>query len=435
MATTYGSWKTITVSSGSATRTFQCRSWINYSTSQTNTKYVVTVSAGYQTQNTNPELIVKKSAMGSTMYLTATGQTTVSKALKDYETIPNGTHSRTVILARDFSWNKTTSSASKTLASYLDSSYKASQAITVPALPRTLPVITNIVADRCTSAGILDDEGEYAKISFKWSVDTRYYTNVGVSYSVAAGSSSATGSLSGTSGTTSAIVSASSSAATVTVQVTDSFGTATKTGALSSANFPLDINATGTAVGILRPAPDDKAGFYTGYLESDNYIRGPGIFDNSIDANNKVTISLGDYYAVGLLTSTSRNLYFTIPTGRIFPSGTTVSGVTFSAVARAGKSNGTGAYIFSRGSDNQYGSVACNSAATTNFVDYAAKPKSITSSMWTKTLYGGTNVGIVWTGSEDHFFTGNSDNTAIINNQPVVIALYNISIELTLPTQ
>lgn len=42
------------------------------------------------------------------------------------------------------------------------------------------PSISNIIAQRADSNGILRDEGEYAKISFNWSVDTNLYTdNVG----------------------------------------------------------------------------------------------------------------------------------------------------------------------------------------------------------------------------------------------------------------
>lgn len=424
MATVYSSWKTISYSGGS----FTCRSWISYTASQSNTKYILTVSAGYETQsssNTNYYY-------SGTLYLTGTGQTTHKESFKDM--VHSGTNSHTTILPVEFTWDKATSSASKTISAYIDSNYAATQSITVPALPRSNPTITNIVADRCTSSGVLDDEGEYAKISFNWSVDARYYTNVGVSYSVTVGSVTSTGSLSGTSGTVNTIVSASSDSATISVQVTDNFASTTKTGVLSSANFPIDINSTGTAVGILKPAPDGKRGLWTGYIESDDHIKAQAFYDTTVNSSNKTTLSLGSYHATGLLTSSSAILYFTIPTGRVFPTGTTVSKITFSIIARAGKSNGAGAYIIKNASGGT-SSASFDSSNSSSFYDYADKPRTMTSSMWTKTLYGGTNVGITFTGSENYFFTGNSDNNAIINNQPVVVTLSDINIEFTLPSQ
>ena len=68
-----------------------------------------------------------------------------------------------------------TSSGSTTVAYAAGSSYTANATITLYAiweLNYTKPKITSITVDRCNSAGTLTDEGTYAKVSFKWSIDS-----------------------------------------------------------------------------------------------------------------------------------------------------------------------------------------------------------------------------------------------------------------------
>lgn len=68
-----------------------------------------------------------------------------------------------------------TSSGSTTVAYAAGGSYTANATITLYAiweLNYTKPKITSITVDRCNSAGTLNDEGTYAKVSFKWSIDS-----------------------------------------------------------------------------------------------------------------------------------------------------------------------------------------------------------------------------------------------------------------------
>lgn len=68
-----------------------------------------------------------------------------------------------------------TSSGSTTVAYAAGGSYTANASITLYAiweLNYTKPKITSITVDRCNSAGTLNDEGTYAKVSFKWSIDS-----------------------------------------------------------------------------------------------------------------------------------------------------------------------------------------------------------------------------------------------------------------------
>lgn len=68
-----------------------------------------------------------------------------------------------------------TSSGSTTVAYAAGGSYTSNASITLYAiweLNYTKPKITSITVDRCNSAGTLTDEGTYAKVSFKWSIDS-----------------------------------------------------------------------------------------------------------------------------------------------------------------------------------------------------------------------------------------------------------------------
>ena len=67
------------------------------------------------------------------------------------------------------------SSGSTTVAYAAGGSYTSNASITLYAiweLNYTKPKITSITVDRCNSAGTLTDEGTYAKVSFKWSIDS-----------------------------------------------------------------------------------------------------------------------------------------------------------------------------------------------------------------------------------------------------------------------
>ena len=159
--------------------------------------------------------------------------------------------------------------------------------------------------------------------------------------------------------------------------------------------------------------------------------------DNTWDGSGKTrtrTLGLGALYTVGVTSSSGASLGFSIPTGRIIPSSTTISKITFNMVARVGSSNGTGKYIVkstSGGSSAQ----AFDSSTTTKFYNASDTQKSLTSAMWTgKAIEGQTNIRIYLDSDSSYFFTGNATNNGYCNNQPVSIYLTSINITFVLPS-
>lgn len=147
------------------------------------------------------------------------------------------------------------------------------------------PIINGLTVERCLSDGTPDDEGLYALVSFNWSVftsnDPRYYGGNTTPYSsntvdtctITVGTETATPTLSGSSGAESVTVGSgnfsvdteySASVAITDTQTIVSPHTTTVNGALPTSSFPMDVNASGTAVALLRPAPDNDAGVFIG---------------------------------------------------------------------------------------------------------------------------------------------------------------------------
>ena len=147
------------------------------------------------------------------------------------------------------------------------------------------PTIQNITVERCTQNGVLDDDGDYALVSFDWAIfktslaqyyggSTAPYTNNSVSNCTATvGTRTATKALTGASGTASVVVGNgtfdSDIAYAATVSITDSQTvisdhTTTVSGTLPTQFFPLDFNADASAVGFFMPAPNDGSGAYFG---------------------------------------------------------------------------------------------------------------------------------------------------------------------------
>lgn len=168
------------------------------------------------------------------------------------------------------------------------------------------PTIDNLHVDRCRQNGTLDDDGTYAKVTFEWSVfrttDARYYggtskpysTNAVGSCTVQVGTRTLTPTLTGVSGTYSAIVGNGSygvdTSYPVSVSITDTQTakedkTTTVEGLLSMAQFPMDINATATAIGFFRPAPNapEEGAFFAKNVDAPSYsVNGTAIADHVI---------------------------------------------------------------------------------------------------------------------------------------------------------
>jgi len=137
------------------------------------------------------------------------------------------------------------------------------------------------------------------------------------------------------------------------------------------------------------------------------------------------TLNLGSLQTVGLLSSTSSLLSFSIPTGRVLYSNKSIANVSFDIVARAGNSNGAGLYII-RNSSSGTSSITFNSNSSSTFYNGAGTSKTITSSMVTATIQGNTNIFIYINSGSNYFFGGNATNNGYVNNNPVVVTLSDI---------
>ena len=156
------------------------------------------------------------------------------------------------------------------------------------------PIITNVKVARCAQDGGLVDDGDYAKLTFNWSVfrtsAARYYggntypysSNSVSSCTVTVGNATpATISLSGASGTVDnddnlGIVGGVGSfdadkSYTATVSITDtqaiySAHTTSSSVTLPPLFYPMDFNADASALGFFMPAPDsgNGSGVYSG---------------------------------------------------------------------------------------------------------------------------------------------------------------------------
>ena len=186
---------------------------------------------------------------------------------------------------------------------------------------------------------------------------------------------------------------------------------------------------------------DDEISFDAGHMYfnggnaefSDDIIDGYGNKLSSL-ANliKPASLSLGSYVAAGILTSSSGTLTFSIPTGRSYPSGTTISRLSFAIVARAGNKNSTGMYIVKSTSGGSSGASFTKGSAF-SFYNGANASKSLAASKVTVSLYGGTNIYVNMVSGTDYFFSGNSTNNGYVNNQPVVVFLTSISVGFSIP--
>lgn len=146
----------------------------------------------------------------------------------------------------------------------------------------------------------------------------------------------------------------------------------------------------------------------------------------------QTTLNLGNYISAAILTSNAGDLFFSIPTGRVFPSGTTISKITFNIVARVSNANGIGYYIIKSASGGSDG-AAFDSSVSKTFYNANNASKTVTSSMWSKTLDGRTNIRISIAGGND-FFSGTTTIRNYINNNAAVVYVYNIVVTLNIPS-
>ena len=193
-----------------------------------------------------------------------------------------------------------TSASATTVAYAAGASYTNNAAITLYAvwkLAYSPPSITNLVTQRCDSAGTSDDFGEYFKVSFGWSCDQKIGTNNVSSITIkhkAQDSSTwttTTVSASGISGSVSKVIGTISieDAYDVQITVTDSRDSTVVTSVIPSAKFIMDFLAGGNGVAFGKPA--DAEGFEVAMRAS---FKG-GIWPIYIPAN----ADLNDYKTPG----------------------------------------------------------------------------------------------------------------------------------------
>ena len=170
-----------------------------------------------------------------------------------------------------------TSSGSTTVAYAAGGSYTANATITLYAiweLNYTKPKITNVSIERCTSDGTINDEGTYAKFSFKWSIDSATtLKSIVIGYKDykppgTAGSNTyydTTISASGKSGTVSRVIGGSLDTEMTydtRIAVYDNKGSTQILGTIGPTSYIIDVSPQG-GVGFGGPAVNNKnARFY-----------------------------------------------------------------------------------------------------------------------------------------------------------------------------
>lgn len=157
------------------------------------------------------------------------------------------------------------------------------------------PKITNVYVNRCDSDGANNEEGRYAKVSFKWECCQIIGANDIKSATVGGYSAS----VSGTSGTTYIVIGNNSyepdNVYNISIIVVDSKnGTSTYNTYVDSTHFAIDFKAGGTGVAIGMPAKQDNlfavafpAEFYKtikcdgGFMSEDGNVSGRSVFADS----------------------------------------------------------------------------------------------------------------------------------------------------------
>lgn len=165
------------------------------------------------------------------------------------------------------------------------------------------PTINNVKINRCLSDGTLDDTGENISLHFTWSVfrsnlalyyggDNFPYINNGSAILLEVGEFSKTLSLSSDVGIVDEILGNDSISenleyiCTITLSDTELIqtdNTIIYSDKISSAYFPIDFNAMGTAMGIFRPAPDNEEGVFLG---KELNVKGSAVATGNLQGEN-----------------------------------------------------------------------------------------------------------------------------------------------------
>ena len=147
----------------------------------------------------------------------------------------------------------------------------------------------------------------------------------------------------------------------------------------------------------------------------------------------EVTLDMGVYIASGLLTSAAGYLVFSIPTGRVFPNGTTVTKITCNIVVRASNANGTGYYIVKKtsGSTDQ---APFDSSQNFSFYNAGNALKTLVPSKMVLSLHGNTNIRVELS-ETSYFFSNDATIHNYINNNACTVAMDSIKVTLNIPKE
>ena len=282
--------ETLTLTTSKPTRTGY--TFLGWSTSSTATSATYAAGGSYTANSAATLYAVWKLNTYSVTYNARGGSPTPSAQTKTYGV--NLTLSGTVPTLSLYTfkgWATSLANAQAGTVNYAKgATYTGNAALTLYAvweLTYTKPKITSISVARCTQAGTIDDNGDYAKVTFSWSVfrssSARYYGGSTTPYSangvsnctVTVGTQSTTLTLSGASGTNSyAILGGVGSfeddqSYKATVSITDSQTiysdhTVSASVTLPPLFYPMDYNADASALGFFMPAPDSGNGIYSG---------------------------------------------------------------------------------------------------------------------------------------------------------------------------
>ena len=152
------------------------------------------------------------------------------------------------------------SSTSTSVSYAAGSTYKNNTAITLYAiweLAYTKPIISDLLVERCNSAGAANDNGTYFKVAFDWIVDSKYE---GTSIDIRWGSNNTHSiSISGTSGNVNVVLGSGNISIEysyeIEISVADtSGGSTTAIGIVTAFAFPIDFLVGGKGVAFGKPA-------------------------------------------------------------------------------------------------------------------------------------------------------------------------------------
>ena len=144
-------------------------------------------------------------------------------------------------------------------------------------------------------------------------------------------------------------------------------------------------------------------------------------------------LELGAYEAMGHLTNSLTMLAFSIPLGRVYPPGTTITRLEADIVARSANSSGAGVYVMKSSSGGTSVVHVNSSTSSSTFYNGGNHATALNDTYWTLSLHGGTNVYVRIQGPADSYYFADNTFMSTLNNQPVAVSLSNLIIVLNVP--